>query len=290
MQPITFYSLAMPSSKHLRGKRLLALLATEIERLLWRKKDIELEISKSKCLFHNDCNEHQLTATAQIAQEIQYLRKIPPPQSIAIQVVELNGMSHRIVVQPLFIQSLDISSPNLSSASQKTPKTKAATIADIKDAIEQVTGIPALSQDLYLQSSEDLETAVELCSQTMLCNEYRVVECGIQNNAIVQIVVNTDHYYWHRHSLLVQQYRAPLTRSFTLLWSQRHTIRTKRRRRLLRFLSLLRQALVFLSERKYSHSVRSLEHISRVEKLLVQAIFPLLDKIHSVFEPFRQAV
>jgi len=239
--------------------------------VFWRKCDAKEWLSKVRSLVGPpqaaDYARAMLVKMQALLQPIQQ-------DIVTLNVTKLDGTTVVISVPSVFYQYVDTQGGGL--------QTCMTTVRDIKAKLEEVCGIEAVSQMLYVHPAEGERVDEQ---SLYLQDDDSLSECNLVTGQTVNLTIDTRHAYWRRHAALVRKYHGPLVEGYTaikkaMICAQRRNVpvASASRSKVERFLMCCRKAVAFLSQRSATHKPLTMSALDRVEVDLRKKL-PMLQAI-----------
>ena len=195
------------ANANIASKSLIYSLGCQLDRLFWRKCDVVSQVAYINQLLISGEAGVRLKQGV-VENVIQRISTLEPLPHIAVQVMQLDGTTHKLDVQPTFFDSID---PDFTRGLHTT----VTTVADLKTKIAEACGVLEECQVLYLdmakpelppglapihaeQPEEEVNTPLE--------DQQSVKKLGLKDGDSVVVVVDVHRPYWQQHARLANLY------------------------------------------------------------------------------------
>lgn len=264
---------------HQRSQRaceqLLQSLGDALHRLFFIGADIDAELRRCQHYLETSTSATQLAVRQQkVVLMVQALQKTEKPPARSISVIALDGTAHPISLPLTFASALcwNVTVSLVPDSGLDTLST--TTVKDLKAKVEEVTGVKAVCQQLYLHGTEDALESDQTIDQLRL----------IDGDSLF-MVVNEDCVYWEELAQLRRRHMQALMKVSQLCvvamdaTKKRHqgvpAQRSLGRQRVLRCFRRCRGLLRLLQEQPATHKPRSTKVLKQAEEMVIRAILPI---------------
>jgi hypothetical protein len=226
-----------------------------------------------KLVLHNVVEDQESAHETMLLAHVMAMKtalKISHIEPISIQVLPLDGIAIEIVVPSVYYRYTDLNGGGLQAYS--------TIVSDIKHKLEEVCGIEADSQELYLEPTAhgNADTSHGILQ---LSDEQTISECCLHDGDTLYLSVNLAQSYWSRHAYVVKRYQAPLLHGCKTLKQALQGTRPHpaSRQQIRRFMVACREVATFLGERPATHKPRTTQVLIQVEAQ-IQRLFSILEQ------------
>lgn len=229
----------------------------------WRKNDAEALMESVRAYLDIDLASE--ARHARVQSMLQKLNELPEPKHATLNLLAPGGTTHVLNIPTRFVESFKVVDGNCRV------QTSATTIDDVKKHVEAKWGF--VGSTVLLFSGTGSEDDEEKCD---LEDALTLEECSITSGQTLFLVIDSDRQYWARHAALARKHKMDLVQGYKLMiaFSKQLDLRTKQRTH--RFLKNCRKVLAFMMEKPATHKVRPLEHIERIQQIVMKTLMPII--------------